>query len=103
MQGRQDSKGKRYHEIAAMLNRDDRTIWATYTNSKKKSTHLLKVRKTSVFIPLSILKNRQFSVLESIVAYLKDSLKFSFNEISLFLKKDYQTIYTTYKNALKKK
>ena len=31
-----DSLSMTYHEIAAALNRDDRTIWTVYNRAKKK-------------------------------------------------------------------
>ncbi|MFH1849613.1 MAG: hypothetical protein ABH879_05490 [archaeon] len=31
-----DSLGLCYHEIAVLLNRDDRTIWTCYSRAKKK-------------------------------------------------------------------
>ena len=31
-----DHKGLTYHEIALLLNRDDRTIWTVYHRAKKK-------------------------------------------------------------------
>ena len=31
-----ENLGKSYHEIAVLLNRNDRTIWSTYNNSLKK-------------------------------------------------------------------
>ncbi|MFC1728656.1 hypothetical protein ACFLZ7_04320 [Nanoarchaeota archaeon] len=31
-----DKKGLSYHEIAVLLNRDDRTIWTCYNRAKKK-------------------------------------------------------------------
>jgi len=31
-----DKQGMSFHEIAVLLNRDDRTIWTCYTRAKKK-------------------------------------------------------------------
>ena len=31
-----DSKGFSYHEVAVLLNRDDRTVWTCYNRAKKK-------------------------------------------------------------------
>ena len=33
-----DNLGMSYHEIAVLLNRDDRTIWTCYNRAKKKHT-----------------------------------------------------------------
>lgn len=90
---------KTYHEIAVLLNRDDRTIWSTYNNSLKKLKGRLHNKPCAVFIPLAIFSSRKHSVLESIIIYLKDNLGYSFSRISEILIKDYQTIYTTYKRG----
>jgi len=35
-----DQKGMSYHEIAVLLNRDDRTIWTCYSRAKKKQAQV---------------------------------------------------------------
>lgn len=92
-----DHRGKKFSEIALMLSRDQRTIWHTYKQSEGKKIKVLDSER----IPLSILKNRNQSVLENIIIHLKNSGK-SFNEISVILKRNYQTIYTTYRKARRK-
>jgi len=32
-----EKKGMTYHEIAVLLNRDDRTIWTVYQRARKKN------------------------------------------------------------------
>jgi len=36
-----DNRNMTFHEIAALLNRDDRTIWTSYTRSQKKTTNMM--------------------------------------------------------------
>jgi predicted DNA-binding protein (UPF0251 family) len=95
----------KYNEIAKILNRDQRTIWVTYSNSKKKRM-ILDTKKfaseSKMYIPVSIFKSRHFSMLESIVFYLRTNYALSFNQISQLLGKNYRTIWTVYKRALKK-
>ncbi len=91
--------GKTYHEIAVLLNRDDRTIWCTYQNSLKKQKSPLKVADSKVQVPVSLFSNRMYSVLESLVTYLKDKKNLSYNEIASALEKHYQTVWTTYRKA----
>jgi len=93
---------KTLHEIAVLLNRNDRTIWSTYNNSIKKQDTPFMISPTDIFIPLTIFSSRTDSVLESLIIYLKDKLGFSFSQISNLLIKDYQTIYTSYKRAIPK-
>lgn len=95
-----EQQGKKYSEIAKLLNRDDRTIWTTYNNSIRKYPKKLDI-SGSVHIPISIFSDRKKSVLESLVIFLKKQ-GYSFTEISVLLKKDYQTIYTSYKRGDRK-
>ncbi len=93
----------RFHDIALLLNRDDRTIWATYNNATKKRKERLPVKESKFFIPISILKDRKFSVLESIVSYLKDNFNLRYSEIAILLNRDERNIWTVYNRAMKKK
>ena len=92
-----------YHEIALMLNRNDRTIWATYNNSKKKHLPKLYANQTIFFIPVSIFKQREFGVLELICEYFKDELNFSYHEIAVLVNRNDRTVWTTYSRAKKKR
>ncbi len=93
-----ENQDRKYSEIAKLLNRDDRTIWSSYNNSLKKYKGPLLI-KGQIFIPVSIFSNREKSTLENLVIYLKDELGFSYKEISTTLRKEYQTIYTTYRRG----
>ncbi|MGV8086783.1 MAG: hypothetical protein ACP5N1_04075 [Candidatus Woesearchaeota archaeon] len=91
-----------YIKIATVLNRDQRTIWATYNNSKKKKILLDLNNNSEIFVPLSIFISRNFSIFESIVFYLKITHMLSFKQISHLLGKNYRTIWTIYSRAIKK-
>jgi len=95
-----EKEGLKYSKIAELTKRDQRTIWNTYNQIKKttlKEEESVKdSSNTNVSIPLTIISDRKHSVLESIIVYLKDK-GFSFNEIALMLKRNYQTIYTTHR------
>ncbi|MFC1648275.1 hypothetical protein ACFL1B_02340 [Nanoarchaeota archaeon] len=90
-------KGLTYVQIARLLNRDQRTIWATYAATEKE----LKQIETDVFIPASVLANRNLSTLESIVSYLLEQ-GLAIKAIAALLGKDYKTIWTI-KSRLQKK
>jgi len=92
----------KYSEIAKLLNRNDRTIWATYSNSRKKLTEKFVVKSNKFFIPALIISNRSFSVLESIVSYLKDNLNLRYSQIALMLHRDQRTVWTVYNRKRKK-
>jgi hypothetical protein len=91
-----------YHKIAILLQRDDRTIWASYNNAISKRKAKLIVRKSEIMVPVSIFKNRKLSVLESLVNYLKENFKLRFSEIAALLNKDQRNIWTVYNRAKKK-
>ena len=93
-----ENLNKKYHEIALLLNRNDRTIWSTYQNSIKKFKGPLLVRGPDI-VPVTIFSSRKKSVLESLVIYLREDLQYSYTKISKLLKKDYQTIYTSYRRG----
>ena len=93
----------RYHEIALLLNRNDRTIWATYNIASKKRKEKLSVKESKFFIPVSVFKNRKLSVLEVLVSYLKDNFNLRYSEIAVLLARDERNIWTVYNRYKKKK
>jgi len=94
--------GLKYSEIAKLLNRNDRTIWTTYLNSKKKYSKEFVVKDNKYFIPALIISNRSLSVLESIVYYLKDNCNLKYSQIALMLCRDQRTVWTVYNRKRKK-
>ena len=96
-------KSLNYHEIAVLLNRDDRTIWTTYQNSLKKFPDKLIIEKSELFIPASIFADRNFSSLEALIVFLKEVSKLRYNEIAKLLKKDQRNVWTVYNRAVKKR
>ena len=97
-----EEKNLRYSEIAKILNRDQRTIWCTYSKAKKKMQERL-ICSSEITIPVSYVSKRNLSVLETITTYCKEELALSFNKISTLLKRDYRTIWTVYSRAQKKR
>jgi len=85
-----------------LLNRDNRTIWATYNNAIKKKKEKLIVKESKFFIPVSILAERKLSVLGAIVSYLKDNFNLRYSEIAALLNRDERNMWTAYNRAKKK-
>ena len=92
--------GYKFHKIASILNRDDRTIWLTYDNAVKKKVNLR--LSSEIYLPISVFSDRKFSILENVVAYLIEVKKFSIKDISLLTDKSPKTIWTVYQRAKKK-
>ncbi|NQV08840.1 hypothetical protein HQ529_03245 [Candidatus Woesearchaeota archaeon] len=90
----------RLSEIAAMLNRDQGTIWLTYQNALKKRVRVS--FDSDVFVPVRIFSERRLSVLESLTEYLRED-GLSLKEIAGLVGKDNRTIWTVYSRAKKKR
>jgi len=97
-----DFLGLKFNDIAGLLNRDQRTIWVTYSNAKRKGLILDITNNSQLMLPLSIFCSRNFSVLENIVLHLRTTHSLSFNQISDLIGKNYQTVRTVYKRAILK-
>jgi hypothetical protein len=92
-------KGLSAKEIAARLNRHEQTIY-TIIHLAKKIRFV--VKPANIFLPLSIFSKEKFSILETLVAHLKDENKLSLTEISVLLNKNVKTIWTCYsRNMIK--
>jgi len=87
-------KKKKYCEIARLLNRDQRTIWATYKNSKRKHPEDFSQISEGILIPSSIFKDRGISVLELIVNHLKCEHSLRLKDIANMLNRSGSTIRT---------
>jgi len=94
-----ENKYLSFSEIASLLNRDPRTIWATYSNSRKKKSGLFLIKDCEYYIPFEIFRNRSLGVLENICVYLKDVCKLSFHQIAVLLRRDDRTVWTSYNKA----
>ena len=85
--------------ISRMLNRSDKTIWATYSKVKD---HDLKISQSRYYIPVSLLAKKKLSILESIVYHLKISENLGFHQIAILLHRDDRTVWTVYSRAVSK-
>ena len=56
-----------------------------------------------ILIPISIFDDKDLSALEVICKYLKEELDLNYSKIALLLNRDSRTIWTTYKNSIKKR
>ena len=93
-----------FKQIGALTNRNDIALAVSYRNAKKKLAEKFVVEEISpYFIPFKILQDRNLSVLENIVSYLKDTFGITYHKIALLLNRNNRTIWTVYQRALKKK
>lgn len=92
-----------FKEISKLLNRNHKTVWHAYKNSQKKYSTKFSDSKAKFVIPISKLKNRKYSILESIVAYLKENSELNYHSIAELINRDERTIWTVYNRYKKKK
>ncbi len=96
-----DYRGKSYSEIAKLLNRDQRTIWSSYNNSRKKYPGKFLIEKSRQTIPIGIFKDSELTILESLIFYLKET-ELKYSEISKIIKRDQRNIRVVYLRAKNK-
>ena len=93
---------QKFSSIGRLLNRNERTIWVTYSNASKKSPSRLKIAE-SISIPINVLSDRRFSILEQATGFLKEEYGLKFSEIGRLLKRDDRTVWTCYSRLKKKR
>lgn len=96
-----ENLGLKYSVIGKLLNRDERTIWTTYSNAQKKFSKKLDDSSLEK-LPIQVISTREYSILESITGYLKDERELKYSEIARILARDQRTVWTCY-NRLQKK
>ncbi|MCX6710176.1 MAG: hypothetical protein NTV63_04480 [Candidatus Woesearchaeota archaeon] len=85
-----------------LLEIDRNTFWLS-SRYKIKPEEILEIAENGrSSIPVNALL-RGLAPLESVISYLKDDGKFSINEISNMLGREYKSVWATYRNAKKKK
>ena len=88
---------------AKLTKRSTVTIWKAYSSSKRKLPDKFSDNHSGYWLPLSAIADRRFSVLESVVKFLKEDLKLRYCEIARLLHRNDRTVWATYQNAKKKK
>lgn len=97
-----DARGRTYHQIAELVNRNDRTIWTCYNRGKKKNDKPLKLEQTSEPIPLEVLRDRNLAPLEAVSTFLKETRNLTYHQIAELVNRDDRTIWTCCDRAKKK-
>ena len=89
-----------YREIAGLIGRDERGIWANYKRAVKKMPWPFEING-SITVPASIF-NSEKSILEALVSYLKEAKKMRNRKIAQLLNKNPANIWTVHNRAKKK-
>lgn len=94
-----EEKGKSLSIIAKLTNRSKQGVWQAYSHAKKKY-HKKIITESSIYdFPLSIISDKQFSVLESIVKFLREEHNLQYSKIASVISRDQRTIWTVYERA----
>src|SRR3989344_5671033 len=96
-----ENRNMKYCEIARMLQRSDRTIWTAYKKAVEKYPVKMS-EESSVSVPLNIFKDRNMTILESVIIYLRE-MNLKYSEIARLLERDQRNVRTIYMNASSKK
>lgn len=92
-----------FKQIAELTNRSNIALAVTYRNAKRKRGERLNEEVSPYALPVSVIKDRNLSVLENIVSYLKDNFALNYHQIALLLNRNDRTIWTVYQRARRKK
>lgn len=87
-------------KIALLTFKSQKSIWQAYNSAKKKFSSVFKIVPSDYYIPISVLQSN-FTILESVVKFLKEELMLNFHEIGVVLKRDDRTIWTVYQRIRK--
>ncbi len=91
-----------YHEISVLINRNERSIWASYQRAIKKMPSEFNV-SDNILVPVSIFQNNKLSILECLISYLKDVKQMKNSNIAVLLNKNPNNIWTIYNRYNRKK
>jgi len=98
-----DEQHKSFKHISLALKRAPPTIYETYRNAKKKHPQPLDTSDTTILIPFDLISDREHSVLEHIVSYLREQQHLPLVKIAELLHRSPSTIKTTYWRWTKKR
>lgn len=94
-----------YVEIARILNKDQRVVWVTHNNAKKKVSTKFKISDSKYWLPVSIFCESEHGPLGTIVIYLCDSCGLDYKSVSKLIGREPQlisTVYNRWKKGAKK-
>lgn len=89
-----EEKRMAFTSMARILGRNQISLSSSYRHARKKYVHSLHIAESQWHIPAVIFQNRQFSILETIVLYLKKEYQMQNSTIARLLAKDQRTIWT---------
>jgi len=92
-----DHGGMRFVDIAKLIKRDQKTIWASYTKTKKKVSKL--DTSSKLLVPVEIFANRNNSIMENLSLYLVRVQRMRLIEIAHQINRSNKTVWCFYHRA----
>ncbi|MBU2561879.1 MAG: hypothetical protein KKD17_06280 [Nanoarchaeota archaeon] len=94
-----ENRSLSFHEIAVILNRDDRSVWTSYARALRKSSNAIVPKEEDILVPLPVFQDRSMSILEHVVNYLKTNYNLSNSKIARAINKNPSSIATVANRA----
>jgi len=91
-----DYKALKNSKISELLVRSPQSVWNTYKKSRKKFSGKIETKSSEYDIPVSVFQKKGYTILESIVVFLKDEHDLRFSDIAKLINRDQRTIWTVY-------
>ena len=97
-----EEKGLSFKEMGLILSKDNRMLWSSYSQAKKKYPKKFSPKLFEQLVPVECFSGDELSCFESIIVHLKDEYGYSYSRLSKIFNRNYQTIWTTYNRAKNK-
>ena len=94
-----ENEGFSFQKISLETNRNQKSVWATYQRAWKKKKQKFISTEEKYYFPLSLFKDRSYSLLESIILYLKITYNLSNPQIAKLLHRSPNCIAVLMKRA----
>ena len=89
-------------KVSVLINRDDRSTWASYQRAKLKMKKKFVDKNEEYKLPVSIFQDRSYSLMESLLIYLSKYYGLSNKEMAKLLNKSSNSIAVVVKRAKEK-
>jgi hypothetical protein len=99
-----ENLGYSFSTIAELLNRDPRTIWGAFSSaSAKNPSPFFGIDETAIQLPVVMLRDRHFGMLENLVWHMHENLGLKYSRIAVLIKRNDRTVWTAWMRARKKR
>ncbi|MBD3163717.1 hypothetical protein GF323_00790 [Candidatus Woesearchaeota archaeon] len=97
-----ENKARSVTSAAELCGRSKQGIWQAYREANKKFSGKFRPAISKHDFPAAIIKDRRYSVLESIVKFLREHHSLAYTRIAGLLNRDQRTVWTAYNRTKSK-